>query len=166
MNIETNKYNLEDISSLSSPIDSFLEDHIIESQFYTICHGEVPIGFFAIHNNKLMTQFFITKDFRNIAQKTFKQIKEAYNLKSAFVPTCDEFFLSHAIDEYKKIQKQAYFFQDRESTNAKKNNSVDYRLATEQDSEKIKAVSGDFLDNIKDRIRAQQIYFGFIKHDL
>ena len=27
-----------------------------------------------------------------------------------FVPTCDEFFLAHALDDYRQLTKQAYFF--------------------------------------------------------
>ena len=31
-------------------------------------------------------------------------------VQSAFVPTCDEFFLAHALDDYRQLAKQAYFF--------------------------------------------------------
>lgn len=39
----------EYVNKLSSPIDSFLEDHIIQSTFYSICDSSEVIGYYAIH---------------------------------------------------------------------------------------------------------------------
>ncbi|HAG43064.1 MAG TPA: hypothetical protein DCL31_06415 [Clostridium sp.] len=43
--------------TLSSPFDSFLEDHIIVSDFYKIVKDLVDIGYFSIFEKKLLTQF-------------------------------------------------------------------------------------------------------------
>ena len=47
------------VASLSSPIDSFLEEHILASQPYRILAGDGAIGYCAIHEQKLLTQFYI-----------------------------------------------------------------------------------------------------------
>lgn len=82
----------EYIQTLSSPIDSFLENHILNSKFYQIYAGSFMIGYFAIHNNEKMTQFYIRQSHLHLAQDTFKQVLECYFIRSLFVPTCDELF--------------------------------------------------------------------------
>ncbi len=52
-----NEYTKE----LSSPIDSFLEEHILASSFFGIYDETGEIGYFAIHNGQLLTQFYIRR---------------------------------------------------------------------------------------------------------
>lgn len=146
--------------SLSSPIESFLEDHILKSEHFCIVLDDVRIGYFSINNSKLLTQFFIEQKYRNLGQEMLFKIKRMQNLQFAFVPTCDEFFLSHAIDSYKSVDTQAFFFQDSKKAIDNKNfiESISLRLAKKNDIEDIKSNSGDFFDKFDKRIEKEEIY--------
>ncbi len=165
-------------NSLSSPVDSFLEDHILRSQFYKLLMNDAETGYFAIHNKELLTQFFLVPEFRTAAQDIFQYVKDSFQVKYSFVPTCDEFFLSHALDSYEKIEKQALFFQDskaegltkygtaREFHEKRFRDDIIYRQATIDDEEAIISVSGDFLDDIVRMIQAERIYVGHLSEIL
>lgn len=141
----------EYIQTISSPIDSFLENHILNSKFYQIYAGSFMIGYFAIHNNEKMTQFYIRQSHLHLAQDTFKQVLECYFIRSLFVPTCDELFLGLALDQDFKIEKQAYFFQDSKQQRASESlySGGEFRLAREEDVPGIIAISGDFFSKSK-----------------
>ena len=90
-------------------VDSFLEGHIRESNFYKIFTEEEIIGYFAIHKGTVLVLFYIFEKYRNISQELFAKIKKIESVKEALIPTGDEFFISHAFDNYTRIEKQAYF---------------------------------------------------------
>lgn len=107
--------NVEDavrghVSALASPIDSFLENHILGSTHYRIHVSGERVGFASIHGGNLITQFALDDRFKQDGQAIFRQIRHLEQVQAAFVPTCDEFFLSHALDDYRHLAKQAYFF--------------------------------------------------------
>lgn len=138
----------EYIHSLSSPIDSFLEEHILASTFYKIQEGSLVVGYYAIHNNELLTQFYISRPYQMYSQKMFKQVLESNPVNSLFVPTCDELFMSLAIDKDLTINKQAYFFQDNQAGTVESHLSDDesFQLANLEDLQQIQQVCRDFLD--------------------
>ncbi|WP_029192867.1 GNAT family N-acetyltransferase [Paenibacillus harenae] len=152
------------ISALSSPFDSFLEGHILESAFFMIQEGAAVVGYYAIHNNETLTQFYIRRSHQRHAQKMFSQALEGHAVKSLFVPTSDELFLSLAIDKEFTINKQAYFFQDSQAEIADGDLSGDetFRLADLGDLHQIQQVCGDFLDQYEQRIVSGQL-FTFIR---
>ena len=84
-------------------------------------------------------------------------------LRMAFVPTCDEFFLSYVLDKYVNLKKQALFFIDSKQPIKLKGNSlkVAYRLAEQSDASTIQAISGNFVDDLADRISRQEIHVGY-----
>ena len=43
-----------------------------------------------------------------------RMVRRLESVGAVFVPTCDEFYLSHAIDDYRQLLKQAYFFESIE----------------------------------------------------
>src|SRR5918998_6686484 len=95
---------------LSSAIDSFLEDHILASNHYRIIVAGETAGFASIHEERLITQFALSEAYRRCGQALFRELRQMEQVRSAFVPTCDEFFLAHALDDYRQLAKQAYFF--------------------------------------------------------
>jgi GNAT superfamily N-acetyltransferase len=161
------KVELEDIkelfeayvASLSDVYDDFLETHILDSFFYKIEYNEIVIGYFAIHNGNLLTQFYIEKDYLHLGQGCFKSILEQYKMAHAFVPTCDELLLSLSMDFHKKIELQAYFFVDtnREVEPPKYSKSM-LRLANLSDVENIKRLSGDFFSELYQNVSDRKIY--------
>ncbi len=147
------------VDSLSGIYDDFLEDHILSSEIYSIYIDKQHSGYFGIFNKTMLTQFFVTKRFLKLAQKVFADILKSYEIKNAFVPTCDELFLSLCLDKHTKVNLQAYFFQE----SGEKAALPEYpreclKLATLEDIEEIKEVTGDFMDRQVERIKAGQLY--------
>lgn len=78
-------------------------------------------------------------------------------MQSAYVPTCDGFFLAHAIDDFRSLARQAYFFADREEPVRV---PAEFRLEPAQlsDVDLIRAKSGGFLDPIEARIGRNEVF--------
>ena len=89
-------------------VDSFWETHVRESNFYKIEYDKNIIGYFAIHKETVLTLFNIFEYYRNVSDELFDIIKKYESVKEALIPTGDEFFISHAIDNYTK--KTGIFF--------------------------------------------------------
>ncbi|GAU75573.1 hypothetical protein [Fusibacter sp. 3D3] len=97
------------ISQNNITIDSYWEDHILASRHYQFVSEDQPVGFFAIHNESMITLFHVVEAYANQGQELFERIKHFEQVTNAFVVTGDEFFLSHCIDHFTKVEKQAYF---------------------------------------------------------
>ncbi len=176
MNISFNKVQLDDIglglrrhlNGLPSAIDSFLEYHILESVHYKILVSNVAAGFTSIHKGSLVTQFFLTPEYRCYGQSIFAQIKKLAEVQAAFVPTCDEFFLSHALDEYRQFAKQAYFFAAPSKLPDISQLPYTLRQAVESDLERIQHDSGDFFgdkDGVEPKVKNQELFLTFSGKD-
>lgn len=150
-----NKY----LASLNDVFDDYLEEHILASIFYTIEFDDEIIGYFAIYENHLLTQFFMMDEYLHLAQGCFKSILSKMDITYAYVPTCDELFLSLGMDFQKSIEMQAYFFKDtkRDVPPPVFPKSM-LRLANLSDVEKIKALSGDFFHNLYQEVSDRKIY--------
>jgi len=148
------------ISSLSSPIESYLEGHILKSEHFSILVDGKQAGFFSTFNKDLLTRFFLKIDNRRMSQEIFFQVKKSQCVSAAFVPTCDEFFLSHALDEHKSIDKQAYFFKDAKLfiDDTKRDNQISLRLAGLSDLEQIIKYSNDFFDDLEKSLLQETVY--------
>lgn len=158
--LELHEFANEYQPSLISPMESFLEDHILKSEHFLIVIDENKAGYFSVHNQELLTQFYINKDYRYLGQEIFFKVKKIQNIRYAFVSTGDEFFLSHALDEYKGVEKQAYFFKDSKVLRQKEkiDNSLSIKVAESCHKDDILKGSGDFFDNIYERILNEEIY--------
>jgi GNAT superfamily N-acetyltransferase len=156
----------EYVSNLSSPIDSFLEDHILNSIFYSISYNLVVVGYYAIHNKQCLTQFYIDLRYSNESQNTFKYVLRKHSIQSILVPTCDELFLSLVLDHDYKIEKQAYIFQDNKLDIPKEKLYIggEFRAAVHNDAIKIKEVCQDFIDKLEERIENGEIFI-FVKRN-
>jgi N-acetylglutamate synthase-like GNAT family acetyltransferase len=133
-------------------VDSFWESNVRESNFYIIEYNQNTIGYFAINNETVLTLFNIFDEYRNTSQELFGIIKKYESVKEALIPTGDEFFISHAIDNYTKIEKQAYFsiYTERRP---EKLFDIKLELADMEKDEVILNICHDFLkgeiENIK-----------------
>ncbi|TFE23791.1 GNAT family N-acetyltransferase [Cohnella luojiensis] len=153
----------EYIQELSSPIDSFLEEHILASAFFKILAetGEI-IGYYAIHDGQLLTQFYIRRPYLMYSQSLFSQVLERHDVKSLFVPTCDELFVSLALDKDFTIEKQAYFFQESQGGyDCSILEDEVFRPAILEDLQQIEETCGDFLDQYERRISNGEIFTYF-----
>lgn len=148
------------IHTLSSPIDSFLEEHIFESVFYTISFRAEAIGYYAIYGNQYLTQFYVERSYCHKSQEVFSKVLSDHAIQSILVPTCDELFLSLALDYDYKIEKQAYLFQDKkvEIPREKLFRDGEFSVADYHDITKITKVCHDFIDKLDERIASREIF--------
>jgi GNAT superfamily N-acetyltransferase len=154
--------------TLASPFDDFLEEHILSSTFYLFLDGSEEVGYSAIHNNQLLTQFFIRPFYQKHGQELLDQMIAKHAITSLFVPTCDEQFVSLALDKDFTITKQAYFFQDTR-VNIAVDNAMEggiFALATLDDLLQIQQICGDFLDHYARRIENGELFTYYRGADL
>lgn len=104
----------------------------------------------------------MVKPVRRYGQRVFKDILTQFDVRTAFVPTYDEFFLSHALDVEAALKNQAYFFVDggKVAPPAILGDLI-YRLAEPSDSEAVRLISAH--DNFDENIDNDQIYIGHLK---
>jgi GNAT superfamily N-acetyltransferase len=154
------------VSLLQSPFDAFLEEHILNSTFYLIEINGETVGYYAIFNEDLLTQFYLKKSMYSKSQEVFTQVLDTHPISSIFVTTSDEFCLSTVLDQDFKQTKQAYFFQDSQIPvlEEKLFQSGFLRKAEQSDVERIIAISQDFFDRLDERIEDGEI-FVFMKEN-
>jgi RimJ/RimL family protein N-acetyltransferase len=146
----------EHLAGLPSAIDSFLEDHILASRHYRLDIDDEPAGFASIHNESLITQFALTEQYRRHGQQAFNQVRRMEQVQSAFVPTCDEFYLANAIDDYRQLEKQAYFFAALQ--NPVTPGQCSLRAAEPADAGLVRQESGDFFAAIERHIESGELF--------
>jgi hypothetical protein len=146
-------------------VDSFWEWHVRESSFYMIEYKQNIIGYFAINNETILVLFNVFEHYGNISQELFTIIRKYESVKEALIPTGDKFFISHAIDNYEKIEKQAYYsiYTDK---NPNKNLDIELQLADIEKDKETLSICYDFLkseiENIK-KLIDEEIYI--IRHE-
>lgn len=153
------------LNALPSAIDSFLEDHILESVHYQIFISDEEAGFTSIHKGSLITQFSLFSEFRKYGQDIFAKVKKHEEVQAAFVPTCNEFFLSHALDDYRQLNKQAYFFSAPADL-PEHSSSYILQEATKNDIELVKQGSGDFFGVAQKYIDKQELFLVLLEHNV
>jgi RimJ/RimL family protein N-acetyltransferase len=147
------------LQSLSRPIDSFLEDHVRDSKHYIIRVLGDRAGFASIYSGGLITQFSLDPAYQRFGQAAFQALRKLENVGSAFVPTCDEFYLSHAIDDYRQLLKQAYFFEARPSSSSvAAAGGYALKVASASDEAAIRAHSGDLFGDLGQRIARGELF--------
>lgn len=156
------------LAALSSPIDSFLEGQLLKSDYYRIISKGDEAGFFAIRNNTLLTQFYLTDTTRSQGQDIFSDILKQFKPESAFVPSCDELFLSHALDAHTELKLQAMFYHDvGEAIDfSTKQSQLDYRLAETTDIPALTAVKDSIIDDPLTWIQKNELHVGYLDDEL
>jgi GNAT superfamily N-acetyltransferase len=147
------------LASLPSAIDGFLEEHILTSNHYCIELAGETAGFASIHGGSLITQFALAESHRRYGQAIFWQLRHMEQVQSAFVPTCDEFYLAHALDDYRQFAKQAYFFAARRERDISVNpGNFVLRPAELNDAVFIRQEAGDLFGEVERHIEAGQLF--------
>ena len=147
------------IKSLSSRYDDFLEEHILESEIYSIYINDAHIGYLGVYKNKMLTQFVMPVSEVRHTQSIFTDVLKVFEIQNAFVPTCDELLLSLCLDNHKKINMQAYFFEHSGKLvrPAEYSRELLYQ-ATLDDLPEIISITGDFIDRHEERIKKGELY--------
>lgn len=148
------------LQGLASPFDSFLEAHILASTFYLLQDEGHAVGYYALHDGQLLTQFYLQRSAQRYAQQAFGEVLTRHAVKSLFVPTCDELLLSLALDRDFPLKKQAYFFQDSQALIPASPAQGDelFRLARLDDLPLIQQVCGDFLDDYELWVAREELF--------
>ena len=158
---------MEHTSTFASPIDGFLVDHILGSNHYRILINDLDAGHFSIHGGNLITGYYLEPQFSKFSQQVFLEIRHTENVQAAFVPTCDEFLLAHALDDAQEIKKQAYFFthdpQKRPESDGK---NFSIRVAEVSEFEYIKLRSHDFFidDELVEHLKNREVRISYHDH--
>jgi len=155
------------LSALPSAIDTFLEGIILESAHYTIELEGKKAGFSAIYQETIICQFSLEPEYKRYGQKVFSALKGLEKVQAAFVPSCDEFFLSHALDEYKNLQRQAYFFASEQNLPDTSDCLYTLRQATKADAPYITSahIFGD-QNTVLNKLEKQEFYITHSDEDV
>ena len=146
-------------TDLSAPIESFLEDHIVDSAHYQLLIDGQVAGFASVYKGELLTQFAVVRRFRPISTDLFAAARQLEAVKMAFVPTCDDLFLSHALDVSVKVEKQAYIWQTGDGVISAENLTL--QTATPADQPLIIAQTGDFFGDLPTVINQGNLFVGY-----
>ena len=143
---------------ISIPYDDFLEDFILESQFYSIEIRSHKCGFFGVNNTRL-TILYLDDAYFSKGIKIFEKIKNTHELKDAFIPSTDAPALSIILENYKEIKIQALHFSDTDRPVRPAEFEIEhFRLAQMTDLEEIQELAADFLDNYESVIQTKELY--------
>lgn len=135
-------------------IESFYEDHVLSGNHYKFMCGDELAGYFAIHEGSTVVLFNVFPHYANQAQELFARVKKYESVTNAMVATGDEFFISHCVDNFQRIEKQAYFsIYTEKEISAEKTIPLTLRLADVDKDEELFKLSKGFLDGEADSIR-------------
>ncbi|MFD3163736.1 GNAT family N-acetyltransferase [Herpetosiphon sp. NSE202] len=143
---------------LPTHVDSFFEDRLLHAAWYQIMLDQAVIGLAAVHDASMLVHFSLQPGYQQYGQIAFEQAKKLANVQAAFVPTNDQWLLSHALDQYRQLQKQAYFFQANHQNVPEASPNEQLRLATEADIGLITEHASDLFDQIPQRVAWQQLF--------
>ena len=151
---EIRPYVAEYIAANRITVESYWEGHVLESSHYKmVCQNNLA-GYFSIHKSSTIWLFNVFPLYANKAQELFGRVKQYENVTSAMVATGDEFLMSHCLDNFVRIEKQAYFsiYTDKEIP-ANRRKEISLKLAVLDKDIDILKMSGDFLDSIIKEIK-------------
>ena len=156
----------EHIKSLSCPMDSWLEDRLLEAAIHKIIYNSCCIGY-AGQIEETLHFFHICKEHFRYAPTILEAFIEKKAIKRVFIMTQDS-LLSSLIAEwdYEK-EKVACWFTDigrEENANIQTSHAV-FRTACLSDVERIRKVCGDFFEEpsggfatLEGRLEAETIF--------
>lgn len=138
-------------------VDSFWEEHALESNYYNIKLDNEVIGYCGIYNKSLITLFNVDKKYSYLVTEIFIKVRHLEEVSEAFVPTGDELLLSLLLDNYMRIEKQAYFTRDLK-VKVNRRDDINLEQASIFDTDVIEKYSEDFFNDIEKSITLGCIY--------
>ena len=97
---------IENIKGYPSPVDSYYENHVMESMHYRILCSGHKAGFASVFSESMLSQFCLDDAFKPHAAEFFQVLLQQLSPQEAYVSTCDPFFLSCALDHQKSVLVQ------------------------------------------------------------
>lgn len=154
------------ITSLSFPLDSYLEDRLLESSVYKFVYGNVSIGYFGLIKDKLH-YFYVEKQYYRYAPDLFEKIITEKNIIVVSVMTQDPLLVALMAEwDYEKRKEACYFTDSGARVKLEPlEGHVVFRVGNEDDIQQIKEIAGDFFsevsggfDSLEERIAAKNIF--------
>ena len=144
----------ENIMENRVTVDSFWEQHVVDSNHYAIQDEAETVGYFCIHNAKTITGFYLKESHLQNGKALFEQIKRYEQVTNAMVATGDEIFMSHCLDSFARLEKQANFaiYRDAAPSGFKRIPLVFKRIASAADLELLKLAGDFFAEEPLDRL--------------
>jgi GNAT superfamily N-acetyltransferase len=156
------KFILDYYTANNITVDSFWESEVTGSNFYTIKYKDEIIGYFGIKQKTVLCLFNVFEKYRNRSQKIFETVKRYEEVMQALVPTGDEYFLSLCLDNYVRIEKQAYFSRYVDENKPSEIKNLEFILADVEKDAAILDICHDFLKDIirdiKEKAEKPEIY--------
>ncbi|HEY1016803.1 MAG TPA: GNAT family N-acetyltransferase, partial [Herpetosiphonaceae bacterium] len=114
-------------------------------------------GFASVNGGAQLVQFSLQREHRRHGQAAYGLARRLEEVRGALVPSWDEFFLTHALDDYVRLEKRAYIFEAAGEA-AAGGAAIELRLATAEDAAAIRQHSGDFFNPLEETIASGDIY--------
>lgn len=156
----------EHIESLSYPMDSWMEDRLVESTKYQLMYGEICIAYIGILKD-ILHFFYVKKAYFKYAPAILEKVIKEKAIGRVFIMTQDSLLTALLAEWDYDIEKKACWFTDNgivEDLTTKVENAI-FRVATLLDLQNIKDISGDFFFEasggftcLEERIEAETIF--------
>lgn len=150
----------EHAEHLSSPWDSFIEEHLFKNATYLLLDSDLVIGYASVCERQLYS-FYVSKPYYRRAPEVLEYLIKELRLETAQVLTNDPLFAGLAMEWDCAFQEPlACFFTDAvrlEKPLLSANHPV-FRQAQASDMDTIILHTGDFFDQLKERIAQQAIF--------
>lgn len=173
-NFEMYKSSIKDIDglvkshveNLSNPIDSWLEDRLLESNIYKLTYKKNNIGYAGLIENTLYF-FYVKKEYFRHAPAILEKIVKEKAISRVFIMTQDSLLYTLISEWDFEKEKEACWFTDCgriEKIDLKSGHAV-FRTAIGSDAQRIRQISGDFFDEVsggfaclEERIASETIF--------
>jgi hypothetical protein len=161
---ETKLEILANLASYSEPIDTYYEDHVIESKHFVITRDNEKCGYFSVFDHVLLTQFALAEKVMPLAQEIFQEVLALSKAKEIYCSTSDRLLLLMALDSQKEVVVQDYIFQPGDPQPGKKGFGL--TKAVETDITGIKNTDDGFFKNLENNIKNDELFIGRYSGDV
>lgn len=140
-------------------IDSYYEDHILESDHYLVSLDGKSIGQISVFKPGTLVHYAINELYLSVNTAVFRQIVEIIKLEDIYVSTDNSILLNNGLEVSKTVEVQDCIYQlvPRMKDSECKN---ELNLATRDDISTIKDLDDGFFKNLDDNIKNHQLYIG------
>jgi hypothetical protein len=157
--VELRSAVIRNLQSYPSPIDSYYEDHVMESKHYQIDCDEQPAGYASIHSDSLLTQFVLDDALKPHANEIFSFLLQQRSVREAYVSTSDGFFLSCSLDQLQSVLVQDWVFHAPQEL-AQTDSGFSLTKASIEDQELIRRTDEGFFQNLPENLQRGEIFLG------
>ena len=152
---------MEHAGMLSSPLDSFMEENILDNETYAICDGGMCVGYAGVQRKNLFS-FYVKKEYYHDAPSILDAFVRQFAIEGAHVLTHDSLFAGLLMEwDYEVVEKDACFFSDagRQGRPDVKAADLLFREVAMDELEKINLLTDDFFGEHLDEMIAKHTIF-------